>query len=157
MATGKVSTCRSLEHMSADGIRLVPNRFACLDEECEMDDDRSADTPTYLASPDENAPAEVSFQKLTALFNRVPLPRDNELKEKFDMGANLLLGDPIPLRFQDVPEYARRASFGSVGWRVLFSHLISLRDQVILIVCDTVYILVDNQQSSTGVVLCSTE
>ena len=102
MATGKVSTCRSLERMSVDGIRLVPNRFACLEEEREMDDDRSADTPT-LASPDENVPAELSFQKLTALFNRVPLPRDNELKEKFDMGANLLLGDPIPLRFQDVP------------------------------------------------------
>ena len=138
MATGKVSTCRSLEHMSADGIRLVPNRFTCLEEESGMDDDRSADTPTYLASPDENGPAELSFQKLTAFFNHVPLPRDNELKEKFDMGSNLLLGDPIPLRFQDVPEYAKRASSGSVGWRALFSHLISLRDQVI--VCERVYI-----------------
>ena len=146
MATGKVSTCRSLEHMSADGIRLVPNRFTCLEEESGMDDDRSADTPTYLASPDENGPAELSFQKLTAFFNHVPLPRDNELKEKFDMGSNLLLGDPIPLRFQDVPEYAKRASSGSVGWRALFSHLISLRDQVI--VCERVYILVDNRDMS---------
>ncbi len=92
-----------------------------------MEEVRFVDSPTYLDSPDEDVPAKVSFKKFSALFNRVPLPRDNELKEKFDMGANLLLGDPIPLRFQDVPEYATRASFGSVGWRALFSHPCRIR------------------------------
>ena len=135
VVTGKESTCRSLVPMTADGIRLTPNPFACLEAEREMDDDRSPDTPTYLASPEDSGPAELSFRQLRAFFNRVPLPRDNELKEKFDMGSNLLLGDPIPLRFQGVPVYETRASSGSVGWNALFSHLISLRDQVI--VCDT--------------------
>ena len=146
VATGKESTCRPRVPMTADGIRLTPNPFACLAAEREMEEDRSPDTPTYLASPADNGPAEVSFRQLAAFFNRVPLPRDNELKEKFDMGSNLLLGDPLPLRFQDVPVYETRAPSGSVGWNALFSHLISLRDQVI--VCDTVYILVDNRDLS---------
>ena len=130
VATGKESTCRSRVPMTADGIRLTPNPFACLAAEREMEEDRSPDTPTYLASPADNGPAEVSFRQLEAFFNRVPLPRDNELKEKFDMGSNLLLGDPLPLRFQDVPVYETRAPSGSVGWNALFSHLISLRDQL---------------------------
>ena len=105
VATGKESTCRPRFPMTADGIRLTPNPFACLAAEREMEEDRSPDTPTYPASPADNGPAEVSFRQLAAFFNRVPLPRDNELKEKFDMGSNLLLRDPLPLRFQDVPVY----------------------------------------------------
>ena len=42
----------------------------------------------------------------------------------------ILLGDPIPLGGQDVPVYETRAPAGFVGWNALFSHLISLRDQV---------------------------
>ena len=118
--------------MTADGIRLTPNPFACLDAEREMEEDRSPDTPTYLDGPAEKGLAEVSFRQLEVFFNQVPLPRDNELKEKFDMGSNLLLGDPIPLRSQDVPAYETRAPAGFVGWNALFSHLISLRDQVIV-------------------------
>ena len=146
VATGKESTCRPRVPMTADGIRLTPNPFACLDAEREMEEDRSPDTPTYLDGPAEKGLAEVSFRQLEAFFNQVPLPRDNELKEKFDMGSNLLLGDPIPLRSQDVPAYETRAPAGFVGWNALFSHLISLRDQVM--VCDTVYILVDNRDLS---------
>ena len=130
VATGKEFTCRPRVPMTADGIRLTPNPFACLAAEREMEEDRSPDTPTYLASPADNGPAEASFRQLAAFFNRAPLPRDNELKEKFDMGSNLLLGDPLPLRFQDVPVYETWAPSGSVGWNALFSHLISLRDQV---------------------------
>ena len=132
--------------MTAEGIRLTPNPFACLDAECAMEEDRGPDTPTYLDGPARKRLAEVSFRQLEELFKLVPLPRDNELKEKFDMGSNLLLGDPIPLGGQDVPEYETRAPAGFVGWNALFSHLISLRDQVI--VCDTVYILVDNRDLS---------
>ena len=55
---------------------------------------------------------ELYFRQLAAFFNRVPLPRDNELKKKFDMGSNLLLGDPLPLRFQDVPVYETRGPVG---------------------------------------------
>ena len=60
------------------------------------------------------------------------MARDNELKEKFDMGSNLLLGDSIPLGFQEVSAYETRTPAGFVGWNALFFHLISLRDQVIL-------------------------
>ena len=88
VATGKESTCRPRVPMTADGIRLTPNQFACLDAEHEMDEDLSPDTPTYLDGPAENGLAEVSFQQLEAFFNRVPLPRDNELKES-------LIWDPI--------------------------------------------------------------
>ena len=146
VATGKESACRPRVPMTADGIRLTPNPFACLDAEREMEEDRSPDTPTYLDGPAGKGRAEVSFRQLEAFFKLVPLPRDNELKEKFDMGSNLLLGDPIPLGGQDVPAYETRAPAGFVGWNALFSHLISLRDQVI--VCDTVYILVDNRDLS---------
>ena len=146
VATGKESTCRPRVPMTADGIRLTPNPFACLDAERVMEEDRSPDAPTYLDGPAGKGRAEVSFRQLEAFFKLVPLPRDNELKEKFDMGSNLLLGDPIPLGGQDVPEYETRAPAGFVGWNALFSHLISLRDQVI--VCDTVYILVDNRDLS---------
>ena len=132
--------------MTAEGIRLTPNPFACLDAECAMEEDRGPDTPTYLDGPARKRLAEVSFRQLEEFFKLAPLPRDNELKEKFDMGSNLLLGDPIPLGGQDVPEYETRAPAGFVGWNALFSHLISLRDQVI--VCDTVYILVDNRDLS---------
>ena len=37
----------------------------------------------------------------------------------------------------------RQTQFGSVEWELLFSHLISLRDQVVI--CDTVYLLVDDR------------
>ena len=146
VATGKESTCRPRVPMTAEGIRLTPNPFACLDAECVMEEDRGPNAPTYLDGPARKRLAEVSFRQLEGFFKLVPLPRDNELKEKFDMGSNLLLGDPIPLGGQDVPEYETRAPAGFVGWNALFSHLISLRDQVI--VCDTVYILVDNRDLS---------
>ena len=132
--------------MTAEGIRLTPNPFACLDAECAMEEDPGPNAPTYLEGPTRKRLAEVSFRQLDGFFKLVPLPRDDELKEKFDLGSNLLLGDPIPLGGQDVPEYETRAPAGFVGWNALFSHLISLRDLVI--VCDTVYILVDNRDLS---------
>ena len=132
--------------MTAQGIRLSPNPFACLDAECAMEEDPGPNAPTYLEGPTRKRLAEVSFRQLDGFFKLVPLPRDDELKEKFDMGSNLLLGDPVPLGGQDVPEYETRAPAGFVGWNALFSHLISLRDHVI--VCDTVYIPVDNRDLS---------
>ena len=131
VATGKESTCRPLVPMTAEGIRLTPNPFACLDAECAMEEDPGPNAPTYLEGPTRKRLAEVSFRQLDGFFKLVPLPRDDELKEKFDMGSNLLLGDPIPLGGQDVPEYETRAPAGFVGWNALFSHLISLRDQVL--------------------------
>ena len=55
--------------MTADGIRLTPNPFACLEVEREMEEDRSPDTPTNLASPADNGPAELSFRQLKAFFH----------------------------------------------------------------------------------------
>ena len=34
--------------MTAEGIRLTPNPFACLDEECAMEEDPGPNAPTYL-------------------------------------------------------------------------------------------------------------
>ena len=65
----------------------------------------------------------MQFGQFVGLFHRVPLPRDNERKDRFDAGSNFLLGDPVPLRFQDVPPYETRAPHGSVEWVPLFSHL----------------------------------
>ncbi len=65
---------------------------------------RLGDQPLSKGEEQPNQ-CDVSFGQFVDLFHRVPLPRDNEQKDKFDIGVNLLLGDPIPLRFQDVPAY----------------------------------------------------
>ena len=51
VATGKESTCRPLVPMTAQGIRLSPNPFACLDAECAMEEDPGPNAPTYLEGP----------------------------------------------------------------------------------------------------------
>ncbi len=129
--------------MTSSSVRLVANPFACLADDVDMVETTAAGSPAYPGGPDQDDHCDVSFGQFADLFKRVPLPRDNEQKDKFDIRVNFLLVDPIPLRFQDVPEYETRTQFGSVGWEALFSHLISLRDQVV--VCDTVYLLVDNR------------
>ena len=48
VATGKESTCRPLVPMTAEGIRLTPNPFACLEADCAMEEDRGPNAPTYL-------------------------------------------------------------------------------------------------------------
>ena len=37
--------------MTAEGIRLTPNPFACLDAECAMEEDPGPNAPTYLEGP----------------------------------------------------------------------------------------------------------
>ena len=61
--------------MTAEGIRLTPNPFACLDAERVMEEDRGPDTPTYLDGPARKRLAEVSFRQLEEFFKLVPLPR----------------------------------------------------------------------------------
>ena len=120
--TGKESTCHTRRRAESSGQDVYPG----------------GTSPTQKQS--------MQFGLFVGLFHRVPLPRDNERKDRFDAGSNFLLGDPVPLRFQDVPPYETRAPHGSVEWVPLFSHLISLRDQVSI--CDTVYLIVDNRDMS---------
>ena len=132
--------------MAPDGIRLTANPFAppAADNPMTAAGDGGHDVYPGEASP--NQQQSMQFRQFVDLFNRVPLPRDNEQKDKVDPGVNFPLGDPIPLRSQDVPPYETRAQFGSVEWVLLFSHLISLRDQVLI--CDTVYLIVDDRDMS---------
>ena len=132
--------------MAQGGLRLIANPFTCLSDEVEMAAAADGGENAYPGGASQPNQCDLSFHQFVDLFKRVPLPRDNEQKDKFDPGVNFLLGDPIPLRSQDVPAYKTRAQFGSVEWILLFSHLISLRDQVL--VCDTVYLIVDNRDMS---------
>ena len=132
--------------MAQGGLRLIANPFACLSGDVPMAAAADGGEDAYPGGASQPHRRHVPFRQFVDLFKRVPLPRDNEQKDKFDPGVNFLLVDPIPLRFQDVPAYGKRAQFGSVEWVLLFSHLISLRDQVLA--CDTVYLIVDDWDMS---------
>ena len=129
--------------MAQGGVRLTANPFACLSDDVVMSAASDGGVAAYPGEASPSKQCDLQFRQFVDLFMRVPLPRDNEQKDKFDPGVNFLLGDPIPLGFQDVPAYHTSASHGSVEWVLLFSHLISLRDTVL--VCDTVYLIVDNR------------
>ena len=111
-----------------------------------MVDGGDSSAAQYLSRTLDDKAEGMTFHQFVQLIDRVPLPHDNEMKDRFDIGANFLLGDPVPLRFQDVSPYETRAAHGSVDWIRLFCHLISLREQVLA--SDTVYIFVDDRDMS---------
>ena len=144
--TGKAFTCRARYAMDQGWIRLTPNPFSPLYDDVSLREAADEGEEVYPGELSQIRRKEVNFRQFVQLFQMVPLPRDNEHKEQFDSGVNFLLRDPIPLRTQDVPGYRTKDRFGSVDWVTLFTHLISLKDQVMS--CDTVYLLVDNRDMS---------
>ena len=83
--------------MAQGGLRLTANPFACLSDDVEMAETAAGGESSYPGGASQPNRCELSFRQFADLFKRVPLPRDNEQKDKFDVGVNFLLGDPIPL------------------------------------------------------------